>query len=98
MERRVAVMILPKIIAPSLLWFILWLVLMANTPMEASGQECAEAQAMVQTRQPDLGVIKDAALIGGTCSIITATIWACGLVAAARYKYLERRTSSCGDS
>ena len=89
-------MILPKIIWPSLLWFVLWLILMANTPMEASVYEATQVPALVQTCQPDLGVLKEAATIGGACSIITATIWACGLVAAARYKYTGKERRPCG--
>ena len=79
-------MILPtRYIWPSLIWILLWLLLMGNTPMEAS-----EAVS-VQPRPVDLGILKEAALIGGICSIITAIIWATGLTTAARYKHLGRK-------
>ena len=89
-------MILPKIIWPPLLWLVLWLILMGNSPMEGATTEEPQTYAVSQPRQMDLGVLKEAASIGGTCSIITATIWACGLVAAARYNYLGRRNKQCG--
>ena len=82
-----------------IVWFLLWLTLMSNNPLEASTQEQVQPAPKVytQTTSPDLGILKEAALIGGACSIITATIWAFGLTTTARYKYIGRRNSSCGD-
>jgi len=89
----------PNFIWNPLVWFLLWLTLMSNNPLEASTQEQEQPapQACAQTTSPDLGILKEAALIGGACSIITAIIWAFGLTTTARYKYLGRRNSSCGD-
>jgi len=89
----------PNFIWNPIVWLLLWLTLMSNNPLEASTQEQVQPAPKVytQTTSPDLGILKQAALIGGACSIITATIWAFGLTTAARYKYLGRRNSSCGD-
>ena len=89
----------PNFIWNPIMWFLLWLTLMSNNPLEASTQEPVEKAPKVcaQTTSPDLGILKEAALIGGACSIITAIIWAFGLTTTARYKYLGRRSSSCGD-
>ena len=88
----------PNFIWNPIVWLVLWLTLMSNNPLEASTQELVQPapQVYAQTTSPDLGILKEAALIGGACSIITATIWAVGLTTTARYKYIGRR-KSCGD-
>ena len=89
----------PNLIWNPIVWFLLWFTLMSNNPLEAATQEQAQSapQVYAQTTSPDLGILKEAALIGGACSIVTAIIWAFGLTTTARYKYLGRRNSSCGD-
>jgi len=92
-------MIKPNFIWNPIVWLLLWLTLMSNNPLEASTQEQVQPppQVYAQTTSPDLGILKEAALIGGACSIVTAIIWAFGLTTTARYKYIGRRNSSCGD-
>jgi hypothetical protein len=91
-------MILPRLIIwPSMLWLVLWLILMGNTPVDASGNVNPQAYTVLESRRPDLGILKETASIAGACSIVTAIIWASGLVAAARYKFLGRRNGQCGE-
>ena len=53
--------------------------------------DCTDVDLMTELLMDCDHFIAGAALIGGICSIITATIWAFGLTTAARYKYLGRK-------
>ena len=90
-------MIIPRNPWSPVIWLILWFLLFQNNPIEASEPEAPETPESIQVRHIDLHPLKDAAKIAGTCSIITSIIWAFGLTTTARYKYLGRRKTSCGD-
>lgn len=89
-------MILPKPPLSPPLWFLFWILLFQNNPLEASEPEVPQVLHHIQPSPLDLHPLKEVAQIAGTCSIITSIIWSVGIVLSARYKYKERNTSSCG--